>query len=198
MLNKYQEIWKIVERKLTGIGKKDYVMHSRMVTRAMEEIIDGEGGDPDILIPAAMLHDIGWVNVEEKYQFAKTSEDKKIAEQLHLKEAEPIIDEVLREVNYPGTLIEKIIYVVSNHKSKNPNGDKMIECMVDADNLSDTYQESFYSDVNSYGSTPLKTLEFRSKNTFFTKTANKIFKKHLKSRKAEIDSGEAKVLVRTS
>jgi molybdopterin synthase catalytic subunit len=171
-------------------------MHSKMVTRAMKEIIDGEGGDEDVLIPAAMLHDIGWLNVPEKYQFAKTDEDKKTAERLHLEKAPKLIKEILGELDYNSKLIEKIIRVVINHKSKKPNGDREIECIVDADNLSDTYQESFYSDVISYNSTPLKTLNFRSKNKFFTKTAEGIFKMHLEARQKEIESGKAKELLK--
>lgn len=62
----HYQIWAEVEKRLTGVGKKDYILHLRMVVRAMQELIEGEGGDADILIPAAMLHDIGWANVEER------------------------------------------------------------------------------------------------------------------------------------
>ncbi len=106
-----------------------------------------------------------------------------------------IIREILGELDYDPDLISQIIRVVINHKSKEPNGDKEIECIVDADNLSDTYQESFYSDVISYNSKPSQTLEFRSKNKFFTKTAKEIFTTHLKDRKSEIESGEAEHLL---
>lgn len=59
--------------------------------------------------------------------------------------------------------------------------------MIDADNLSDTYQEAFYSDVKSYHSTPEKSYEFRStgkllvlcsiyfQNTIYLKQDNNYF-----------------------
>ncbi|MBD3362682.1 HD domain-containing protein [Candidatus Dojkabacteria bacterium] len=191
MKRQYKNLWDIVKNKLNGIGKKDYVLHSKMVTRAMEEIIEGEGGNPDILIPAAMLHDIGWINVPRKFQFAKTHKDKIEAEKQHLEKAVPLIKKILQELQYSKSKIYQIIHVVTNHKSKKPGGDKNIECMVDADNLSDTYKESFYSDAVAYNVTPQEALEFRSKNSFFTETANQIFRNQLQIRKEEIENGKA-------
>ena len=53
--NNYQFLWEKVEPLLL-IGKlKDFLLHSRMVERAIREIISGEGGKPDILIPAAIF-----------------------------------------------------------------------------------------------------------------------------------------------
>lgn len=196
MNQKYRNVWDEVSKRLQGIGKKDYVLHSRMVTRAMEEIIRGEGGNPDLLIPAAMLHDIGWSNVPKYLQFAKIPKDKKEAEKQHLEKAPDVIQTILISFEYNQGLIDKIIHVVLNHKSKNPEEDKEIECIVDADNLSDTFKESFYSDVISYSSTPQKTYDFRSKNKFFTKTAKAIFKRHLKARLNEIESGEAEKIIK--
>ncbi|MBN1618308.1 HD domain-containing protein [Candidatus Dojkabacteria bacterium] len=195
MDTKYENVWNVVTAKLKGVGKKDYVLHSKLVTLAMEEIIAGEGGNKDVLIPAAMLHDIGWVNVPEKYQADVKGEDKEIAEKLHLEKAPEIIKEVLEELGYSKELINSIIRVVINHKSKEPNGDTEIACMVDADNLSDTYKEGFYSNVVSYGLSPTTVFEYRSKNKFFTDTARSIFEGHLKDRKAEIESGEADNIV---
>ncbi len=192
---KHERIWKEVKNRLTGLGKKDYVLHSGMVTRAMREIIKGEGGDPEILIPAAMLHDVGWTKVQSNLLIPETDEDKKEAERLHLALAPGVVQEILGSIGYEKNVIDRIINIVVSHKSKNPET-KEIECMVDADNLSDTYRESFYSDTRSYNSTPAKTYEFRKKNTFFTGTANKIFRQHLKDRLAEIESGEADNLMK--
>jgi hypothetical protein len=50
--------------------------------------------------------------------------------------------------------------------------------------------------VISYNSKPSKTLQFRSKNKFFTRTAENIFTKHLEDRKSEIESGEADELLK--
>lgn len=189
------KIWAEIEKRLMGVGKKDYILHLAMVVRAMQELIQGEGGDSDILIPCAMLHDIGWSRVEKSLLFPKTDEEKERAEEAHIREAKPIINEILRSLNYSNSEIKEIIRIVQLHKSKDPGGDKSIECMIDADNLSDTYQEAFYSDVKSYKSTPEDAHKFRSKNKFFSKTANLVFKRELKERLKEIKNGEAEQLL---
>lgn len=125
----------------------------------------------------------------------KTPEDKELAEAAHIREAKPIILEILSALKYSDSDTKEIIRIVQAHKLKDPAGDNSIACMIDADNLSDTYQEAFYSDVKSYHSTPEKSYEFRSKNKFFTKTANKIFKEQLAERLEEIRSGRAEELV---
>lgn len=191
---KYQNIWVKAESLLKGIGKKDYVLHSKMVSRAMSELIKTEGGDPDVLIPASILHDIGWVNVPDEKRFPKTEEEKKESERLHIEMAPDLIKQILSELDYSEELIERIIKIVISHKSKNPENNE-IACMVDADNLSDTYEESFYSDIISYKSTPEKTYDFRSHNKFFTVTANQIFLKQLQLRLEEIKTGKAQKML---
>jgi hypothetical protein len=185
MRKKYQNVWKKAEPLLKKAKKKDFVIHSRMVTRAMEEIIAGEGGDPDILIPAAMLHDVGWSDVPLELQFAKDKDKSHEALVQHIEKAPPIIRKILGELKYSDENISRIIDIVIAHSSDPKDKDKQM--LIDADTLSDTYKESFYSDVESYNSTPEKTWKFRSKNTFYTKTAKEIFQRQLAARREEID-----------
>jgi len=184
-MKKYRLIWEKTKSLLEKVGKKDYVLHSKMVARAMEEIIAKEGGDPDILLPAAILHDVGWSEVSEEFQLTKDKDKSCEALIQHIKKAPPIIKKILKELHYSDKKIERIIDIVIAHKFTDPE-DKNKQMLIDADALSDTYKESFYSDVKSYNSTPRKNWEFRSKNTFYTKTAKIIFEKHLAVRLKEI------------
>ena len=184
--DKYQKIWEKAEPLLLKAKKKDFLLHSKMVERAMKEIIAGEGGNPDILIPAAILHDVGWSEVSTELQYANDEENKTKALVEHIKQALPLIRKILSELDYDEDKIDKIIDLIAAHKFTDPE-EKDKQMLIDADTLSDTYKESFYSDVKSYNSTPRKTLEFRSKNTFYTKTAKEIFEKHFKDRLKEIN-----------
>lgn len=192
---KHNLIWKEVVKRLKGIGKKDYVLHSRMVVRAMQDILQSENEDPEIMIPAAMLHDIGWSKVSDQIVNLKTDAEKKEAEIAHIELAADLISEILGCLEYKQSEIEEITRVVQSHKSKTPGGDKRIECIVDADNLSDSYRESFYSDVKSYNTTPQNNFDFRSKNKFFTSTAKEIFKRNMAERLREINNGKAQRLL---
>ena len=185
--DKYQAIYEKVEPLLLGDNKKDYLLHSKMTERAMQEIIAGEGGNPDILIPAAILHDVGWSEVPKKLKLAQDKESKHKALVEHIERAPAIVRRVLSELNYDKERIEKIIDLIVAHKFTDPE-EKDKQMLIDADTLSDTYKESFYSDAKSYNSTPRESWEFRSKNTFYTKTAKEIFAKQLGDRLNEIES----------
>ena len=189
--NKYQSIWEKVEPLLLSGKRKDFLLHSKMVERAMKEIVAGEGGNSDILIPTAILHDVGWSEVSVELQLAEDNKSKHKALVEHIKNAPPIIRKILSELNYDKDKIEKIIDLIVAHKFIDPK-EKDKQMLIDADTLSDTYKESFHSDVKSYNSTPRKTWEFRSKNTFYTETAKKIFKKQLNNRLKEIEEVESK------
>ena len=180
------KIWQELVKRLKGIGKKDYVLHSSMVTKAMQEIIAGEKCDPKVMIPAAMLHDIGLSGIPKEKWFPKTNEEKEEYEKMHIDLAKDIITEILSLNGFNDSQVAEIVDIAQSHKSKDPRGDIRVACMVDADNLSDIYKEAFESDIKSYGSSPMQHYEFRSKNKFFTATANKIFKEQLAKRLAEI------------
>lgn len=186
MRSKYKVVWKKVEPLMRRAKRKNFVLHTQMVVRAMEEILVEEEGDPDILIPAAILHDVGWSEVSEDFQLADDKEKQREALVQHIEEAPPIIRRILGELGYDRRRVEQIVEIVLAHKTSNPK-EKDKQLLIDADTLSDTYKESFYSDVRSYSSTPRETWEFRSKNTFYTKSARKIFQKQLIARREEID-----------
>ncbi len=186
----HNQIWSEVEKRMAGKGKKDYVLHSAMVTRAMQDIIAGEGGDPDVMVPAAMLHDIGLTKIPKEKWFPKTPEEKQEYEDMHIAYDADVIPEILKPLGYTDNHIAEIVRIAQSHKSKDPAGDNTVACVVDSDNLSDTYKESFWSDTEHYGNDPRQTYEFRSKNTFFTKTANAVFQRELAERLREIDAKE--------
>src|SRR4030043_1412447 len=120
MEESYQEIWKLVEPLLFKAKRKDFLIHTKMVEKAMREIIAGEGGDTTFLIPAAILHDVGWSEVSEKLQLAKDEERKNKALQEHIQKAPKIIRELLTKVNYDKDKIERIVDIVVAHKFTEP------------------------------------------------------------------------------
>ena len=186
---KYEPILEKAKPLLIKAERKDFVLHTKMVVRAMEEIQAGEGGDLDILMPAAILHDVGWSEVPKDLQLSKDKNKQYEALLQHIEKGPPLIRKILKDLHYDKEKIDKVIDIVSAHKFTDPE-DKDKQLLIDADTLSDTYKESFYSDVEAYGSTPSENLKFRSKNKFYTNTARKIFEKHLSARRREIETGK--------
>ncbi len=185
-MKKFEKIWVLALPYLKKGSMKNFVIHTRGVVKAMELLLEGEGGNKDILIPAAILHDVGWSKISSELQKSKNNRQREKAMILHLKYASPIIEEILTEVNYNRNDIKKIISIVISHKFKNPKDlDKRL--LIDADNLSDAFKEQFNSDVKMYKTTPRRWYSVRKKNKFYTETAKKIFDKELGKRLRELE-----------
>ena len=98
MKDVFQQIWELAKPYLKKGVVKDFVVHTEGVIKAMELILKQEEGDERILIPAAILHDVGWCNVPPRLQKSNDREDKVKAMSLHLEYAKPVIKTVLKRV----------------------------------------------------------------------------------------------------
>ena len=149
MKEKFEKIWKLAVPYLRKGKRKDFVLHTKGVIKAMELLLKQEKGDMGILIPAAILHDVGWSKVPLSLQMSNNETKKVKSLKLHLKYAPQIIEGVLIECRYNKDKIKKIIEIVLAHKFKNPRKlDKRL--LIDADTLSDAFKEQFYSDAKAY------------------------------------------------
>jgi len=182
---KKERLWKLALPYLRKGKRKDFVLHTKGVIKAMELLIKKERGDSDILIPAAMLHDTGWSKVPINLQ--KTNEKKKVkkAMEFHLKYSKPIIERILIKIGYDKKQIKKIIEIVLAHKFKNPR-DLNKRLLIDADTLSDAFKEQFHEDCKTYKLRPEVLYKIRKNNKFYTRTARWIFIKEMEKRKKEI------------
>ncbi|MCK4539640.1 HD domain-containing protein [Candidatus Parcubacteria bacterium] len=182
---KYNEIWELAKPYLEKGKMKNFVLHTKGVVKAMELLLQKESGDKDILIPAAILHDVGWAKVPAALQKSNNKKEKIQALKLHIEYAPKIVRKILSKTKYNKKQIKTIIEIIVAHKFKTPiRPDKRL--LIDADNLSDVFKEQFYSDAESYNVTPEQNYNFRKNdNTFYTKTAKIIFEKELEKRKQE-------------
>ena len=148
-------------------------------------LLEKEKGEKDLLLPAAILHDVGWAKVPLEIQKDKRGVMVKKALELHLKYNPPITKKILNSLGYDKSKIEKIIEIILAHKFQNPR-DLNKRLLIDADTLSDVFKEPFYKDTKQYGITPKENYDFREENKFYTKTARIIFDRELNKRRKEI------------
>lgn len=167
--------------------KKDLVLHTKNVLASVEYLLKHEKGDGNILIPAAILHDVGWFKVPEKLQKSKRKEDKIKALVLHIKYSKKIIYNILTKLNYNKKDIKLIYDIVFAHKFQNPQEINK-RLLIDADNLSDVYKDQFYSDARYYNSTLMENYEHRIKNSYYTSSARKLALQEMKKRIKEIST----------
>jgi len=171
----YKKIWQLAKPYLKKGVRKDFVLHTLGVIKAMELLLKKEEGNRDVLVPAAILHDAGWAKVPVKLQKSNKKNEQLKALKLHIKYASPIMNTILTKIGYNKKLIKNIVEICLALKFKIPknNNEKLL---IDADSLSDTFKEQFESDLKAYNSAPGKLYKFREKNKFYTKTAKQIFK----------------------
>ncbi len=110
------------------------IKHARRVTGYAEELLEPEKGDRPVVIGAAVLHDIGIHQAEQKHG----STSGKFQEQ----EGPPIARGMLSELGFPPEQIEEICQIIAHHHSPGKVNTQNFRILYDADwlvNLNDEY-----------------------------------------------------------
>ena len=180
-----KRIWQLALPYLKMGARKDLVLHTKMVVKAMKMLLRKESGDRNILISAAILHDTGWSKVPLYLQKARDGNNVRTAMLLHLKYSVPIVKEILNAVNFEEGEIRQVSEIILAHKYRKPRAMNK-RLLIDADTVSDIFREQFYADAQAYNISPAEFYKIRMKNRFYTDTARRIFEKESRNRAREI------------
>lgn len=97
-------------------------LHLITALKMAEELILEEGGDEKIIIPAIILHDIGWYNfpLEEKIKLRKATTQLEVIKLRHEHEIQgaSLAEEILSELNYPKKAIKQIAKIILAHDTR--------------------------------------------------------------------------------
>lgn len=164
---------------------KNFQLHTVGVLRAMKEIVRLTGlGDLKLLLSAVIFHDVGWSNVPSSMQGEASPELKEEGMRRHLEEGVHIAEEVLSRNGYSCEATTEIARIIGQHKYSDPE-DTNSRILIDADNLSDIYQEQFAADMKSYNNTAANLLKYRLGNKFYFPESKEIFDREVSARKVE-------------
>jgi HD superfamily phosphodiesterase len=91
--------------------------------RAMEygkALLAEEGGDPEIVITALALHDIGWSQVPKEDFFQAPIFEKKDTPSAreHMEQGALLARQILEELGFPAEKMEKILSIIAHHDQK--------------------------------------------------------------------------------
>ena len=109
----------IFDLALPFLDTRENEEHTRIAYDFAVRLLHAEGGDPDVVLPAVLLHDVGWKSVPEDLQltaFGPFANDKDL-NRLHEREGARIAGEILEKVNYPPHLIQEITAIILGHDS---------------------------------------------------------------------------------
>jgi len=103
------------------------IKHAKDVMHFAEELLKEESGDWHIVIPAAILHDIGIKEAERKYGSS--------AGHYQEKEGPPIAKKILLKIGFKKEDINEICQIIAHHHSPGKINTQNFKLLYDADSL---------------------------------------------------------------
>ena len=161
---KYKQIWKEAFQYQDTRNDKG---HAFIVTTYAQDICSIEKTNPDVVIPAAILHDIGWSRIpyeDRMLVFAYDVDKEKMLKirLQHQEESVKIAREILKKLNYPNQYIAEILEIISQHDTRSGFISPNEGAMRDADKLWRFDDYGFLNDNQNGGydfETDIKALE---------------------------------------
>ena len=113
----YQRIWELAQPYL-NTRRND--IHTEIATQCAYVLLEREPGNEDVVIPAILLHDVGWKKVPEDLQMRAFGPKATMPEwnRVHEVEGVKIARSILEEVGYHPEKIEEILEIIGGHDSR--------------------------------------------------------------------------------
>lgn len=186
----FEEIWRRAKPYL-NTRKND--IHTQISIRFAQVLLKKEGGDEKIVMPAVILHDVGWIRVPEDEQhkgFGPDIQSPSVVKK-HELEGVQIAKEILEAVEYDREKMAEILEIIEGHDSRK-EADSINESIVkDADKLWRFSREGFTIDCHRFHLEPeerVKKKDLDIEKIFFTASAKQIARKEIKERLKESKS----------
>ena len=130
----YKRIWELAKPYL-NTRKND--IHTEISESFAEKLLSQEGGEEDVVIPAIILHDVGWKKVPEDIQLKAFGPKASMPEwnRVHEVEGAEIAGGILRKVDYPEDKTLEIQEIIRGHDSRKKAISQNDSIVKDADKL---------------------------------------------------------------
>lgn len=188
----FESIWKLT---LPYQDKRYDEGHAETVLLYAINLAKLEGADENIVIPAAILHDIGWSQIPKEESLKifsdKISEEERIKIQRKHEEAgTKLAKQILEKVNYNTGAINEILEIISRHDTRKGFISKNEGIVRDADKLWRFSKKGFWADIKRRNNTPKEEYDklkakIDSQNFFYSDSAKKMAKEELEKRRSE-------------
>lgn len=165
-------------------------VHTEMSTQLAYQLLSAEGGQEDIVIPAIMLHDVGWQKVPAALHLKAFGPKATLPEinRTHEQAGVKIAKRILNEVNYDKEKIAEILKIIDGHDSRKESISLNDSLVKDADKLWRFTKAGFDIDNKRFEETAAEGLNRLRKylpRWFFTDTAYRMASEELQQRERE-------------
>ena len=176
MEKRYPEIYALA---MQYLDTRDNETHTRTAFSFALKLLSAEGGDERVVLPAVMLHDLGWKFVPEDQQLKAFGPQGGDAElnRIHEVEGSKKAREILEQVNYDPDLIEEIVEIILGHDSRHEPLSLNDAIVKDSDKLWRFSEKGVGIDSARFGIPPMEHAEWLKQQIdkwFFTETAKRL------------------------
>ncbi|HSO73095.1 MAG TPA: HD domain-containing protein [Thermodesulfobacteriota bacterium] len=170
--------------------------HARVSHQYALRLLAEEGGEPGIVEPAVILHDVGWSQLTpEQIRMAfgvrAGGEEAERLNRIHEREGAAIAGRILESLRYNPRWIERIVSFIERHDSGDQPDSLEEKLVKDADKLWRFSPVGFWNERERQGLDPNELHSFLLKKYqtwFYTPTALNLAGEELRSREQEISS----------
>ena len=175
------------------LDTRDNDLHTRIAYSFALKLLEAEGGDEKIVIPAVLLHDVGWKTVPEELQlkaFGPGRNDLEI-NRIHEVEGAKIARELLQQAGYDPALVDQIVEIILEHDSRREAISHDDALVKDSDKLWRFSREAIQVDPPRFGVDPVAHvvwLGFQIDGWFLTATGKNMALAEQKMRLIELEN----------
>jgi HD superfamily phosphodiesterase len=164
--------------------------HTYIVYQYAKLLLETEGGSREIVIPACILHDVGWSTVPEDQQlraFGPNIQDPE-ARRKHEVEGASIARQILYQAGYNGPLVDKIVEIIDGHDTTPDARSHEDAVTKDSDKLFRLSAYGYRLDCERFRVDPQEYWPYllkRSRNWFLTPTGKELAAHESRERERE-------------
>jgi len=183
----FDEIWRHAKPYL---NTRQNDIHTEISVRFAAELLEKEGGDEDVVMPAIILHDAGWIKIPEDEQrkgYGPEIQSPRVVKRHELEGVE-IAKGILEALDYNKEKIAEILEIIQGHDSGKESGSINESIVKDADKLWRFSREGFRIDCDRFNLKPMERIKKKDLDIdriFFTESAKQIARKEIKKRLTE-------------
>lgn len=144
----FKQIWSLA---FSYQDKRGDDGHAEIVTKYAYKLSKINKTNDDVVIPAAILHDVGWSQLpkEERFLIYNKNNSPELRFKVRYKHQSggvKLVKKLLEKVNYPVEHVEQILDTISEHDTRKDCKTKEEDVVRDADKLSRVSKNGFFDD----------------------------------------------------
>ena len=185
----YQKIFQLAKPHL---NTRHNEVHTEICLWFGYQLLEAEGGNERIVVPAIILHDVGWHKVPEDLHLKAFGPKATMPEitRLHEIEGVKIARGILDAINYAAAETTQILVIIDGHDTRKQAISLDDQIVKDADKLFRYSKKGFRIDIQRFGETYVQGLNRLRKTLpvyFFTDTARTLARQELQTREREFE-----------